>query len=312
MRRVTVGIPAYNEEKNIANLLKSIEGQAGGGAPGGLVREVIISDDSSDGTPEAVRKFSTHSHLDIVHLHHGKRRGAAAAWNEIFTRATGDMIVLYDADTLPAPDCTARLAGALADNGDVGLCASNQQPIPAGGIAGRAATFISRWLQSMRQAGLSKYTAMGRGLSIGGAVAKKIAVPQEIIAIDLYLQCKVMEMGLGVKYDNEAVVYFQPAASLEDLASQVIRAVNGHGQLRECVAKMGLNLPLSVMLSRSARTMASDPIGAASTAIGYARIPHYKKRLAGTDSALWHTAKSSKSAVDMSQLNRSSMSHTFL
>ena len=73
MRKVTVGIPAYNEEKNIANLLKSIEGQAGG-----LVHEVIISDDSSDGTPEAVRKFSGQTRLDVVHLHHKKKEGCGS------------------------------------------------------------------------------------------------------------------------------------------------------------------------------------------------------------------------------------------
>jgi hypothetical protein len=154
----------------------------------------------------------------------------------------------------------------------------------------------------VRQAGLSKYTAMGRGLAIDAAVAKKITVPRDIIAIDLYLQCKVVEMGLGVKYDDEAVVYFQPASSMEDLASQVLRAVNGHGQLRDCVEKLGMDLPLSIALSRTARAITSDPVGAASTVIGYARIPYYKRRLAGTDSAMWHTAASSKSALDMRRL----------
>ena len=303
MRAVTVGIPAYNEEKNIASLLKSIEGQQGS-----LIKEVIISDDSSDGTAGAVRRFSKNSRLDIVHLHHRRRRGAAAAWNEIFARAAGDAIVLYDADIVPRRDCTARLAGALES---ASLCASNSQPVPTGGIAGRASAFISRWLQSVRQAGLSKYTAMGRGLAIDAAVAKKIAVPRDIIAIDLYLQCKVIEMGLDVEYDDGAVVYFQPASSMEDLASQVLRAVRGHCQLRDYVAKLGMDLPLSVALSRTARAITSDPVGAASTAIGYARIPYYKRRLAGTDSALWHTAKSSKS-VDMRRLANGSMSHTFL
>lgn len=293
MRAVTVGIPAYNEEKNISSLLKAIEGQQGS-----LIKEVIISDDSSDGTAEAVRRFSRNSRLDIVYLHHAKRRGAAAAWNEIFERASGDAIVLYDADIVPKRDCTARLARALDG---AGLCASNSQPVPTGGVAGRASAFISRWLQSVRQAGLSKYTAMGRGLAIDAAAAKKIAVPRDIIAIDLYLQCKVVELGLGVKYDDGAVVYFQPASSMEDLASQVLRAVNGHGQLRDCVEKLGMELPLSVVLSRTARAITSDPVGAALTVIGYARIPYYKRRLDGTDSAMWHTATSSKS-VDMRRL----------
>ena len=81
MRRITVGIPAFNEEQNIVNLLRSLEGQRQ------MISEVLVSDDSSDGTPGLVRDFAKGSQLQIVLLHHSERRGAAAAWNEIFQRA---------------------------------------------------------------------------------------------------------------------------------------------------------------------------------------------------------------------------------
>lgn len=288
MRKVTIGIPAYNEEQNILNMLRAIEGQACG------IAEVIISDDSTDGTPGVVANFIKNSSLNVVHIHHSVRRGAAAAWNEIFEKATGDSIVLYDADTIPHPDCTRRLVAGLSYKN--GLCASNSQPVQAAGLAGRASSFISSWLRSMRQAGLSKYTVMGRGLSIDSGAAKKITIPQNVIAIDLYLQCAVLEMGLDVVYDDGAVVYFRPAASLQDLASQVLRAASGHGQIKEYVSKLGMGLPLSVAISRTARAIASDPLGAASVAIGYSPLPYYRAKLGGrTRSALWHTAASSKS-----------------
>src|SRR5688572_20771155 len=114
MRRVTVGIPAYNEERNIVNLLQAIEGQRE------LITEVIISDDSSDRTPAIVREYAKRSQLKITLLHHGMRRGAAAAWNEIFQQASGDVIVLYDADTIPHPSCTEQLASSVSK--DVALC----------------------------------------------------------------------------------------------------------------------------------------------------------------------------------------------
>jgi cellulose synthase/poly-beta-1,6-N-acetylglucosamine synthase-like glycosyltransferase len=71
MRRVTVGIPAYNEEQNIASLLHSLEGQRS------LISEVIVSDDSSDRTPDIVRNFARRSPLGITLFHHDERRGAA-------------------------------------------------------------------------------------------------------------------------------------------------------------------------------------------------------------------------------------------
>lgn len=285
---VTIGIPAYNEEHNILNLLKSIEGSVGG-----LVSEIIVSDDSSDRTRFLVEQFAKKSLIPIIHFHHANRRGAAAAWNEIFRHASGDTIVLYDADTLPEKNCTAKLAAGVS--GDTALCASNSQPMRTRGVPGRASAFISNWLRVVRKARLSQYTVMGRGLAIDSAVAKRIMIPHDMIAIDLYLQCAVMEMGLDVAYNDDAVVYFRPAESMQDLASQVLRSVNGHRQVKEHIERLGVGLPLHIAIAQTARTVLSDPIGAASVAIGYSPLPYYKSRLAGTNSVLWHTASSSKS-----------------
>jgi glycosyltransferase involved in cell wall biosynthesis len=293
MRRVTVGIPSYNEERNIANLLHSLEGQRS------LFSEVIISDDSSDRTPHIVREFVRRSSINITLLHHGARRGAAAAWNEIFQKAAGDIIVLYDADTIPHPSCTEQLASRV--HGNTVLCASNSQPAQAAGIAGRASVFISNWLRSTRLYGLSQYTVMGRALAIDSEVAKKNHVPADMIAIDLYLQCLILEMGLDVSYNDDAVVYFKPPNSLQDLASQVVRAINGHGQIKDRVSRLQIGLPPHVAAAHALKNLATDPAGAFSAMIGYSLMPYYMSRLEHTDSAKWHTAESSK-AIDYQQL----------
>jgi glycosyltransferase involved in cell wall biosynthesis len=293
MRRITVGIPSYNERQNIANLLRAIEEQQT------QIFEVLISDDSSDNTPSLVRNFAQHSVLDIQLFHHDTRRGAAAAWNEIIQRAAGDVIVLYDADTIPHPCCTQQLASHI--QGDVGICASNSQPVQAAGIAGRASVLISQWLRSVRLAQLSQYTAMGRALAINSGEAKKVEIPTNMIAIDLYMQCKILEMGRDVIYNDNAIVYFKPANNIYDLASQVVRAVNGHKQLEDCISSCGIGLPRQVAIVNAVKNAAKDPLGALSIAIGYSLIPYYRSRIEHTDTAKWHTAASSK-AIDYKQL----------
>ncbi len=292
MRRVTVGIPAYNEEQNIVNLLQSLEGQHR------LISEVIISDDSSDRTPAIVSEFAKSSPLAITLFHHGARRGAAAAWNEIFQKASGDAIVLYDADTIPHPSCTEQLASRISE--DTALCASNSQPVQAARIAGRASVFISSWLRSVRLTGLSQYTVMGRAVAIDAAVAKKIQIP-DMIAIDLYLQCRVIGMGLNVAYNDNAVVYFKPANNMQDLASQVVRAVNGHNQIKDLVSPLNIGLPPHVAVTQALKNAAINPLGAISAIIGYSLMPYYRSRLENADSAKWQTAGSSK-AIDYEQL----------
>src|SRR5919108_1459209 len=111
MKRVTIGIPSYNEERNIINLLRSLSIQS---LKDYFISEIIISDDSSDSTPELVESFAKkYSRLNIKLIHHYKRRGAAAAWNEIFHRSVGDFIVLYDADIVINEDTTAQLISFL-------------------------------------------------------------------------------------------------------------------------------------------------------------------------------------------------------
>jgi len=293
MRKLTVGIPAYNEEQNIVNLLQSLEGQRP------LISEVIVSDDSSDRTPGLVRDFARSSQLEVKLFHHNSRRGAAPAWNEIFQQAAGEVIVLYDADTIPHPSCTEQLASHVS--GKTVLCASNSQPIQAKGIAGRASVFISKWLRSVRQEGLSQYTVMGRALAIDAAAAKKILIPSDMIAIDLYLQCRVLQMGLQVVYNDDAVVYFKPPSSMYEMASQVVRALNGHDQIKDPIGSLRLGLPPGVGIAKVLKNAVVDPVGAISTVIGYSLVPYYRSRLVNADSAKWHTADSSK-AIDYEQL----------
>ncbi|HEX2556824.1 MAG TPA: glycosyltransferase family 2 protein [Nitrososphaera sp.] len=296
MRRVTIGVPAYNEEQNILNFLQSLEDQH---ARDIAITEVIISDDSSDRTAEIVNRFAMHSSLNIVLLHHDTRRGAATAWNEIFNQAAGDVIVLFDADTIPHPSCVEQLITGLG--GNTSLCASNSQPVQAAGIAGRASVFISNWLRSVRLTGLSQYTVMGRALAIDSVIAKRIQIPSDIIAIDLYLQCRVLEAGLNVAYNDNAIIYFRPANSMEDLASQVIRAVNGHMQIRDYVSRFKINLPPKVAIAQAVKNAMADPAGALSVALGYSMVPYYRSTLTQTNSAKWQSVQSSKS-IDYQQL----------
>lgn len=289
MTTVSVGIPSYNEESNIKTIL------------GNLIRsnldsidivEIIISDDSTDDTPNIVEQFMQDHSNKIIFLHDDKRRGAANAWNNIMQHATGEIIVLYDADVIPDANCTVELVHKI--NNNVGICASNARPVRDRGIPAKGTMFVSEWLESVRKKQLSEYTVMGRGLSIRSDIAKKISIPEGLIAIDLYLQNKVLEMGYDVVFNPNAVVIFKPTRTFVDFISQVVRAVNGHNQLKNLGYDVKNKLALRTALKEFFRVASKNPLGALSTCICYIMIPFYVKRIKNTDSALWHTAKSTK------------------
>ena len=293
MDGISIGIPSYNEEGNITNLLKSI---ISSNINGILVKEVIISDDSTDSTPQLVEDFIKQNRLqNITVYHHGIRRGTAAAWSEIFNKASGTIIILFDADIIIDRNCISELAGSLAKNESVGLCATNQIPIDTKGISGRACSFIMEWLRSLRQKEISKYTVMGRALGIRTDVAKTLQIPEEVIAVDLYLQYSVMKMQLNVIYNDKAKVYFKPPTNLLEFSSQVIRARNGHKQVTNLPVELNLEPSWRSLLGSILSSIRSKPVCAAAAATSLLSVPYFSRKLEATNDAKWDTSKSTKS-----------------
>lgn len=297
MLKVTIGIPSFNEEKNILNLLRSIVKQK---SEHFTICEIIISDDSSDNTIRLVEQFADSSKTAIRCLHHSSRMGVGNAWNEIFLNAKGDVIVMYDGDVIPHEDSIQQLLSAL--RGRVVLAISNSKPVRSTSVAGRAAIYVSSWLRCVRIKRLSQYTAIGRGLSIQAEVAKQITIPSDIIAVDLYLECRVLEFKLNIAYNDQAVVYFRPPDTVADFNSQVLRSLEGHKQIRNCIEKFKIRLPFVVALRQALGVFLSDPLGALSVVACYCILPYHKYALKGLDSSKWHIARSTKNISSISNI----------
>lgn len=127
--RVSVVIPAYNEGRVIARTVRSVLAQEYTNF------EVIVVDDgSNDDTSEAAGSASSDERLRVVrHVNGGK----AAALNYGITLASGDIIVVIDADTLLAPDAIRHLVRPLAD-ARVGAVAGNAK-------VGNRVNLVTRW-----------------------------------------------------------------------------------------------------------------------------------------------------------------------
>lgn len=290
MLNVTVGISTFNEEKNIVSLLESIVRQT---SDRFVISEILISDDSSDNTSKLIGEFSSrNSQIAITCLHHPCRNGIGNAWNEIFQSAKGDVIVLYDGDVVPHKHSIEHLISVL--NGRTVLCISNSMPIKSISVAGRAATYVSSWLRGIRNQRLSQYTALGRGLSIRTDVARHIMIPLDVIAVDLYLQCKVLEANMDVVYNDLSIVYFRPPEKISDFNSQVIRSLNGHRQIKGCIKRLKIRLPWVLALAQTVRLSLSDPLGAIAVGACYCVLPYHRYLLRGLDSSMWHIAESTK------------------
>lgn len=96
-------IPTLNEAADIAATLEAALAQR---LPAADI--VIVDGGSRDGTPDVVRRYA--GRAPVVLIEEGRRRGVAAARNSGVRAATGDVVVILNADVRPGPDFLERLA----------------------------------------------------------------------------------------------------------------------------------------------------------------------------------------------------------
>jgi glycosyltransferase involved in cell wall biosynthesis len=288
---ITIGIPTYNEEKNIIKFFESLKKQ---NIESNSIDKILFVDDSEDNTPELINKLKIENpSLKIELIHNNKRMGASNAWNTIFKESTGEVIVLLDADIELEKNCIVNLTSKINEN--TGLCASNTQPIIQNDNRfSKASAFIAFWLRSIRQHGVSRYTTMGRALALNSEYVKYLEIPINIIAIDLYIQCKILENQKNVVYNDDAVIYFKTPSTMLDFLGQVTRAIIGHNQIKKLTKKCSPNLPFLILLKEFIKNSFRYPNYALALMYCYSMLPYSYFKTKKNVSYLWQTASSTK------------------
>jgi glycosyltransferase involved in cell wall biosynthesis len=97
MKTLSIVIPAYNEGKTIHFILDKVKAV---NLIGGLQKEVIIVNDcSKDDTEEAIKRYqASNPELPIQYFKHEVNQGKGAALHTGIRIATGDMVIIQDAD----------------------------------------------------------------------------------------------------------------------------------------------------------------------------------------------------------------------
>lgn len=95
--KLSIVIPAYNEGATIHHILNKVKAVV---LPDGMVKEVIIVNDcSKDNTEEAILAYkSNNAELPISYYKHEVNQGKGAALHTGINNATGDYVIIQDAD----------------------------------------------------------------------------------------------------------------------------------------------------------------------------------------------------------------------
>lgn len=115
--KLSIVIPVYNERATLEELVSRVLAE-----DVGMPREIVLVDDgSTDGTRDLYPKIVERWPGEDIHVHlQDRNQGKGAALREGFSRATGDIILIQDADLEYDPhDYPKLLAPILEGKADV-------------------------------------------------------------------------------------------------------------------------------------------------------------------------------------------------
>lgn len=114
--KVSIIVPTYNEEADIENTVDSLIQLT---YPN---REIIVVDDSTDSTPDIVRKYEGFG-VKLIHRDHNKD-GRCGARNVGIREASGDIVILLNADVMLEKDFIERILPHYENRADYVLVES--------------------------------------------------------------------------------------------------------------------------------------------------------------------------------------------
>jgi len=103
--KITIGIPAYNEEKNIASIITKLKN---------ITDSIIVCDDGSSDMTSEISK-----NLGAIVISHKKNMGYGAAIRTIFQKSVeldSDILVTFDADGQHRIDDVSKILQPLENN----------------------------------------------------------------------------------------------------------------------------------------------------------------------------------------------------
>lgn len=109
---LSIVIPVYNERELLPKIIGRVEAAP---LPDGLHRQIVMIDDfSTDGTREYLKELAV-QRPELVIQYHPENRGKGAALRTGFENATGDIVLIQDADLEYDPAEYAQLLIPILD-----------------------------------------------------------------------------------------------------------------------------------------------------------------------------------------------------
>lgn len=301
---LTIGIPAYNEERNIASLLRSIIGQKMDNFS--LQYIYVICDGCTDKTVDIVKSF-TKTYKFIKGIYKTKRYGKANALNKIYDLNMSDLLLTIDADLIFANDRSLKnMVSVIVKNKQLNLVGPRHIIVKQKTFMGKFAyvsyvSFEDAFLKMNN--GNNFFAMMGAGL-IKKSLADSFRFPKGTISDQCFLYAKATRKNNnGFKLVREAEVLFRPVSTFKDWRLLGVRSVIGDKQ--DLAKHFGqeilkeYTIPKKLFYTSLLKWLVKSPfytIGSILMNIYIRKFPYKKVR---PKNGMWETTMSNKEAISL-------------
>jgi cellulose synthase/poly-beta-1,6-N-acetylglucosamine synthase-like glycosyltransferase len=200
--RVTLVISAYNEAEHIVATVRNKLEQD---YPPELLDVMVASDGSTDATDNLLRALA-HEEPRLSYFRQQPRSGKTAALNALIARASGEIVVFADANSMYRPDTVRKLVAVFADP-QVGYVTGRMLYVdPRGSLIGDGCTAYMRYENGLR----ALESAIGSIVGVDGgvdAVRRSLYQPMRADQLpDLVLPLSIVEQHRRVVFAPDAVL----------------------------------------------------------------------------------------------------------
>ncbi|RRJ87015.1 glycosyltransferase family 2 protein [Gulosibacter macacae] len=226
--RVSIVVPAYNEERVLANCLNSILLHA---APNAEI--IVVDDGSSDRTFEIAQCYTADPRVTAITKPNG---GKGSALNAGYELTTGDIILFVDADGVFTAETIPEMLRTF-HHSRVGAVCGDDRPMNLDRIQVRFLAIVAHLGTGMVRRALAQLRCLTIVSGNSGAFRREaldeVAVPRhgvfrtDTIGEDLELTWRIRRAGWQVEFAPFAVVLAESPSTLLGLWKQRVRWARG-------------------------------------------------------------------------------------
>jgi len=214
--KVSIGVLAYNEERNIGHLLNSLLNQKTEKVK--IYEIIVVSSASTDDTDKIVKDFAM-KYKKVKLLVQKSREGKASAINIFLKNAKTKIVVIESGDTIPRENCIENLCKPFLENEKIGFTGVRSIP------TNDKNTFLGYiihywWWISNELPRFGEMVAFRKDLT--SEISTKTAVDEA------YIEAIISNKGYLKRQIPEAIIDNHGSETIKDMIKQRKRIYIGH------------------------------------------------------------------------------------